>query len=160
MTDDKHHCSRRRKRRVCLFGLSADPPTGHGGHLGIVAHLASMEMFDEVRVIPVYRHMFAVSWFYRNRFGSFCVRHCHLTRYVLQITEQTGETGTVSIQNTNVPTVVEGYSQCNRVRSGTNLFWKCVRWIVSATTRGELRLLNLLQYHSHAVIHCRYSLPI
>jgi len=60
MTDDKqHHRPKRRKRRVCLFGLSADPPTGHGGHLGIVAHLASMEMFDEVRVIPVYRHMFA-----------------------------------------------------------------------------------------------------
>lgn len=57
MTDD----SKQRKRRVCLFGLSADPPTGSGGHLGIVEHLASMEMFDQIRVLPVYSHMFAVS---------------------------------------------------------------------------------------------------
>jgi len=55
MTDE----NKPRKRRVCLFGLSADPPTGSGGHLGIVAHLASMEMFDQVRILPVYQHMFA-----------------------------------------------------------------------------------------------------
>ncbi|KAL9182366.1 hypothetical protein ACHAXT_013018 [Thalassiosira profunda] len=46
-----------RRRRVCLFGTSADPPTGEGGHLGIAAHLAAMD-FDEVRILPVYRHMF------------------------------------------------------------------------------------------------------
>ncbi|KAL7476348.1 hypothetical protein ACHAW6_002218 [Cyclotella cf. meneghiniana] len=46
------------RKRVCLFGTSADPPTGQGGHLGIVTHLASMDDFDEVRVLPVYRHMF------------------------------------------------------------------------------------------------------
>eukprot|EP00584_Thalassiosira_punctigera_P009857 CAMPEP_0172532114 /NCGR_PEP_ID=MMETSP1067-20121228/5283_1 /TAXON_ID=265564 ORGANISM="Thalassiosira punctigera, Strain Tpunct2005C2" /NCGR_SAMPLE_ID=MMETSP1067 /ASSEMBLY_ACC=CAM_ASM_000444 /LENGTH=250 /DNA_ID=CAMNT_0013316585 /DNA_START=57 /DNA_END=809 /DNA_ORIENTATION=+ len=44
-------------KRVCLFGTSADPPTGEGGHLGIARHLASMD-FDEVRILPVYRHMF------------------------------------------------------------------------------------------------------
>jgi len=49
-----------KRKQVCLFGLSADPPTGQGGHLGIVQHLASMG-FDEVRVLPVYRHMFGVS---------------------------------------------------------------------------------------------------
>ncbi|KAL3776116.1 hypothetical protein ACHAWO_008717 [Cyclotella atomus] len=47
------------RKRVCLFGTSADPPTGKGGHLGIVTHLASMHDFDEVRVLPVYRHMFS-----------------------------------------------------------------------------------------------------
>jgi nicotinic acid mononucleotide adenylyltransferase len=65
-----------RRRRVCLFGTSADPPTGMGGHLGIVKYLASSttttttsssssnddEMitldFDEIRVLPVYKHMF------------------------------------------------------------------------------------------------------
>jgi nicotinic acid mononucleotide adenylyltransferase len=50
------------RKRVCLFGTSADPPTGHGGHLGIVTHLASMEEFDEVRVLPVYSHMFEVRY--------------------------------------------------------------------------------------------------
>lgn len=65
-----------RRRRVCLFGTSADPPTGIGGHLGIVKYLASSTTistssssssssddeiifdFDEVRVLPVYEHMF------------------------------------------------------------------------------------------------------
>mmetsp|Transcript_1925 Transcript_1925/g.4206 ORF Transcript_1925/g.4206 Transcript_1925/m.4206 type:complete len:267 (-) Transcript_1925:3-803(-) len=47
-----------RKRRVCLFGTSADPPTGIGGHLGIAKYLASMDAFDEVRILPVYSHMF------------------------------------------------------------------------------------------------------
>lgn len=46
------------RRRVCLFGLSGDPPTV--GHLGIVRALTRLD-FDEIRVIPVYQHMFAVS---------------------------------------------------------------------------------------------------
>lgn len=49
------------RKHVCLFGTSADPPTGRGGHLGIVTHLISLEEFDEVRILPVYRHMFEVS---------------------------------------------------------------------------------------------------
>jgi len=49
-----------KRKQVCLFGLSADPPTGQGGHLGIVQHLVSMG-FDEVRILPVYRHMYGVS---------------------------------------------------------------------------------------------------
>ena len=52
--------SRQIRKRVCLFGTSADPPTGAGGHLGIARHLASMD-FDEVRILPVYSHMFGVS---------------------------------------------------------------------------------------------------
>ena len=55
---------RSRRRQVCLFGLSADPPTGRGGHLGIVNYLASSSSsssfsFDEVRILPVYRHMYS-----------------------------------------------------------------------------------------------------
>ena len=56
------------RKRICLFGTSANPPTGQGGHKGIVSHLASLKcsqgeypLFDEVRVLPVYNHMFAVS---------------------------------------------------------------------------------------------------
>lgn len=50
----------RKIRRVCLFGTSANPPTGKGGHAGIVSFLAShSNNYDEVRVIPVYRHMFS-----------------------------------------------------------------------------------------------------
>mmetsp|Transcript_9110 Transcript_9110/g.17063 ORF Transcript_9110/g.17063 Transcript_9110/m.17063 type:complete len:244 (-) Transcript_9110:315-1046(-) len=44
-------------KKVAIFGLSADPPTGDGGHAGVVQQLASM--VDEVWVIPVYKHMFA-----------------------------------------------------------------------------------------------------
>jgi nicotinic acid mononucleotide adenylyltransferase len=46
-------------RKVALFGLSANPPTGKGGHLGIVQFLVGTGLFDEVWVLPVYQHMFA-----------------------------------------------------------------------------------------------------
>eukprot|EP00547_Thalassionema_nitzschioides_P008070 CAMPEP_0194225398 /NCGR_PEP_ID=MMETSP0156-20130528/39524_1 /TAXON_ID=33649 /ORGANISM="Thalassionema nitzschioides, Strain L26-B" /LENGTH=224 /DNA_ID=CAMNT_0038957325 /DNA_START=22 /DNA_END=698 /DNA_ORIENTATION=+ len=47
-----------RRRQICLFGTSADPPTGEGGHVGIVRALSKLA-FDEVRVLPVYQHMFS-----------------------------------------------------------------------------------------------------
>ena len=55
-------------RKICLFGTSANPPTGKGGHLGIVSFLASNTSvaggldYDEVHVLPVYVHMFDVSF--------------------------------------------------------------------------------------------------
>jgi len=56
----------RSTKRVCLFGTSANPPTGMGGHVGIASHLAStkqgndagLPIFDEVRILPVYSHVF------------------------------------------------------------------------------------------------------
>lgn len=45
---------------ICLFGLSGDPPTGCGGHVGIVNAVQQMNYFDEIWIIPVYRHMYAV----------------------------------------------------------------------------------------------------
>jgi Nicotinic acid mononucleotide adenylyltransferase len=85
--------SSKRRRRICLFGTSANPPTGKGGHVGIVRYLASLSFpttpmlqennqqiydcsynsspqqtsnqstsrFHEIRVLPVYKHMFDVS---------------------------------------------------------------------------------------------------
>jgi nicotinic acid mononucleotide adenylyltransferase len=50
-----------KRRQVCLFGTSADPPTGEGGHVGIVKALVGTGDYDEVRIIPVYSHSFAVS---------------------------------------------------------------------------------------------------
>lgn len=82
----------KRPRSICLFGTSADPPTGIGGHRGIAMALSNLLLssaerqpvtsetsgstcvesndsdtndssqqfrFDEIRVVPVYRHMFA-----------------------------------------------------------------------------------------------------
>lgn len=53
-------------RRVLLFGLSADPPTGAGGHLGLIrwavarpAHPELGGRLDAIRVLPVYRHAYA-----------------------------------------------------------------------------------------------------
>ncbi|GAX20118.1 hypothetical protein FisN_17Lh071 [Fistulifera solaris] len=43
-------------RHIALYGLSADPPTGHGGHVGIVQAL--VDLFDEVHILPVYRHTY------------------------------------------------------------------------------------------------------
>ena len=51
--------ARAASRSVCLFGLSANPPTGASGHQGIVRKLLSLEKFDEVWILPVYTHMFA-----------------------------------------------------------------------------------------------------
>lgn len=45
-------------RRILLFGLSANPPTGAGGHCGLVRHFCEEGMFDELWIVPVYRHMF------------------------------------------------------------------------------------------------------
>src|SRR5947209_3022982 len=45
--------------RVLLFGLSANPPTGFGGHAGIVRWAANESGYDEVWVLPVYQHAFA-----------------------------------------------------------------------------------------------------
>ena len=49
----------KRRRQVCLFGTSANPPTGEKGHTGIVMALCQMDRFDQVRVLPVYRHSFS-----------------------------------------------------------------------------------------------------
>ena len=68
---------KQKQRRVCLFGLSGDPPTGTGGHVGIVQalsqHLSANAatnnnneeekaalIFDEIWVLPVYQHTYAV----------------------------------------------------------------------------------------------------
>jgi hypothetical protein len=50
------------KRTICLFGTSGDPPTGLSGHVGIVKALQHHQdpCFDEIRVIPVYRHPYVV----------------------------------------------------------------------------------------------------
>lgn len=46
-------------RKVALYGLSANPPTGHSGHLGVVEYLVETGLFDEVWILPVYQHMFS-----------------------------------------------------------------------------------------------------
>lgn len=45
-----------RRPRVVVFGLSANPPTGAAGHVGIVRWAATQA--DEVWVLPVFRHAF------------------------------------------------------------------------------------------------------
>lgn len=56
-------------KKVCLFGTSADPPTGNTGHAGIVKYLSSLtQLFDEIWVLPVYQHMYKSK---RNRLSSF-----------------------------------------------------------------------------------------
>lgn len=57
----------RAPRHVVLFGLSANPPTGEGGHAGLVRWAATrpaLDAFDgapadQVWVLPVYRHAFS-----------------------------------------------------------------------------------------------------
>jgi nicotinic acid mononucleotide adenylyltransferase len=56
------------RRQICLFGTSANPPTGSSGHVGIVQALSSMQKFDEIRVLPVYQHTFSSK---RNQLAAF-----------------------------------------------------------------------------------------
>ena len=42
------------RRSILLYGLSANPPTGYGGHVGLVQHF--LPAFDEIWVVPVYQH--------------------------------------------------------------------------------------------------------
>ncbi|GMF29697.1 unnamed protein product [Phytophthora fragariaefolia] len=44
-------------REVLLFGLSANPPTGAAGHMGVVSHCR--DMFDEIWLLPVYQHIYS-----------------------------------------------------------------------------------------------------
>jgi hypothetical protein len=55
MIEKKHH--------VCLFGLSADPPTGESGHVGVVRAIIEMNEYDELHILPVFKHSFRVRAF-------------------------------------------------------------------------------------------------
>jgi nicotinic acid mononucleotide adenylyltransferase len=45
-------------KRVAIFGLSANPPTGDGGHRGVVRYLVETGHFDRILIMPVYQHIF------------------------------------------------------------------------------------------------------
>ena len=51
------------RRKICLFGLSADPPTGRTGHVGIAQALQEQNEWNEVWILPVFRHTFEVRAF-------------------------------------------------------------------------------------------------
>ena len=46
-------------RNIGIFGLSANPPTYLGGHGGIVKYFVDLKEFDELWILPVYRHSFS-----------------------------------------------------------------------------------------------------
>lgn len=52
--------ARHKAKTVCLFGLSADPPTGDQGHIGIVRALQEKKAWESIWVLPVYRHTYKV----------------------------------------------------------------------------------------------------
>jgi hypothetical protein len=58
MTDNIHATTNGRKE-IVLFGTSADPPTGDGGHVGIAKALSKLTEFEQIRILPVYCHNFA-----------------------------------------------------------------------------------------------------
>eukprot|EP01038_Epipyxis_sp_PR26KG_P011043 gene11043-14827_t len=46
-------------KKIAVFGLSANPPTGENGHGGIVKFLVQNHQFDEVWVMPVFHHVYS-----------------------------------------------------------------------------------------------------
>ncbi len=55
----QHNIQAAMVRRIALFGLSANPPTGECGHVGIVRALVKSGRFDEIWILPVYQHMYS-----------------------------------------------------------------------------------------------------
>lgn len=57
------------KKRAChiaLFGSSFNPP--HKGHAAVLEFLADQNLFDEIWLVPVYKHPFAKDlWPYKKR---------------------------------------------------------------------------------------------
>lgn len=47
-----------KKKRVLLFGLSGNPPTGESGHRGIIQEIEQLNIFNEIWILPVYQHTF------------------------------------------------------------------------------------------------------
>jgi nicotinic acid mononucleotide adenylyltransferase len=45
---------------IAVFGLSANPPTGNGGHTGIVKYFVQSNMFSEIWILPVYKHIYSI----------------------------------------------------------------------------------------------------
>jgi nicotinic acid mononucleotide adenylyltransferase len=45
--------------RIAIFGLSANPPSGNYGHVGLVRNLVNSKKFDEIWILPVYKHIYA-----------------------------------------------------------------------------------------------------
>ena len=53
-------------RHIALFGSSFNPP--HNGHLAVLKDLTRKKIFDEIWLLPVYRHPFAKNlWPYHLR---------------------------------------------------------------------------------------------
>lgn len=60
MSDQIDHTSYCSKPTICLFGLSADPPTGSGGHVGMLqALMDTLPPSTHIYILPVYRHTFS-----------------------------------------------------------------------------------------------------
>jgi len=52
------------RKHILLYGLSANPPTGDGGHRGIVKYLVEHAndentKFNQIWILPVYQHAFS-----------------------------------------------------------------------------------------------------
>ena len=46
-------------KKILLMGLSANPPTGDGGHRGICRYFVDTNMFSEIWLLPTYIHSYA-----------------------------------------------------------------------------------------------------
>jgi nicotinic acid mononucleotide adenylyltransferase len=66
------------KPKLAIYGLSANPPTGLGGHQGIVRYLANSGKFQEIWILPVYKHVLkdtvGTNFFHRLAMCELCFR--------------------------------------------------------------------------------------
>lgn len=81
--------------------------------------------FDEVRVLPVYRHMFGVSIV----LGDVCCRRYYSSQILSSLSpcvilrqEQKGETSTIPSTRRDVSNPIQRYTECNCNGSGKDMF--------------------------------------
>lgn len=99
-------------RVVMVFGLSANPPTGRGGHEGIVTWAGREKRVDEVWVLPVFRHAF----FEKREMPAFEHR---MAMARLAFESLPGLDGRVFVKDTERQVVEDAIAQGTQGRVGT-----------------------------------------
>lgn len=169
-----------RGKRVALFGLSADPPTGPRGHQGLVRRLAGEGLFDEIwwaplspplppartnpnpnlyRVLPVYRHAFSA----KNSLAPFDHRiaMCRLNFgegggegarvRVLPLEKELAERAGPSAKLGTVDIVAEVLSSCSGVQLSLVLGLDTARDLLAGRWQRGEELLSMV--HKLHVLH-------
>ena len=132
-------------KKICLFGTSANPPTGKGGHVGVVEALLQLNAFDEIHIVPVYNHTFHSK---RNQLISYNHR---IAMCELAFHELIKMTTSMNTQNENKKNDEnENNNDCDVSSSATTSKTKTTKVIVSRAEEDSFnRICSILSSSSN-----------